>query len=252
MYEFDAGLSNAERALVHQMSQKMGFRSKSYGLGKDRKVFVKKIRIESDTVNGFENIPRFTFSEEAKWVLGDLFAHYPPGDGDLWDMVGENSDSTVDKPKQNQDDFFRRPSMSKTEIASRLEALSSRINKVSNLKQIIEDRSKLPIASFKDVITSTVESHQVVLICGETGCGKTTQVPQFILDHMWGKGEVCKIVCTQPRRISAISVSERISTERGETIGENVGYKVILLMYLWCSNGTVILYLDLFCMEIFM
>lgn len=109
------------------------------------------------------------------------------------------------------------------------------------------------------------------------------QVPQFILDHMWGKGEVCKIVCTQPRRISAISgeqhfwisdlifnlyfqvsieicflllflciVSERISTERGETIGENVGYKVILLMYLWCSNGTVILYLDLFCMEIFM
>ncbi|XP_014504871.1 DExH-box ATP-dependent RNA helicase DExH6 [Vigna radiata var. radiata] len=228
VYEFDAGLSNAERALVHQMSQKMGFRSKSYGLGKDRKVFVKKIRIESDTVNGFENIPRFTFSEEAKWVLGDLFAHYPPGDGDLWDMVGENSDSTVDKPKQNQDDFFRRPSMSKTEIASRLEALSSRINKVSNLKQIIEDRSKLPIASFKDVITSTVESHQVVLICGETGCGKTTQVPQFILDHMWGKGEVCKIVCTQPRRISAISVSERISTERGETIGENVGYKIRL------------------------
>lgn len=99
-------------------------------------MFVKKIRIESDTVNGFENIPRFTFSEEAKWVLGDLFAHYPPGDGDLWDMVGENSDSTVDKPKQNQDDFFRRPSMSKTEIASRLEALSSRINKVSNLKQV--------------------------------------------------------------------------------------------------------------------
>jgi len=108
------------------------------------------------------------------------------------------------------------------------------------------------------------------------------QVPQFILDHMWGKGEVCKIVCTQPRRISATSgvqlfwildlifnlyfyvsleicflllflciVSERISAERGETIGENVGYKVILLMYLWCSNGTVILYLDLFCIEIF-
>ncbi|XP_027331219.1 DExH-box ATP-dependent RNA helicase DExH6 isoform X3 [Abrus precatorius] len=94
--------------------------------------------------------------------------------------------------------------------------------------KIIEDRSKLPIASFKDVITSTVESHQVVLISGETGCGKTTQVPQFILDHVWGKGEVCKIVCTQPRRISATSVSERIATERGETIGENVGFKIRL------------------------
>ncbi|XP_047180818.1 DExH-box ATP-dependent RNA helicase DExH6-like [Vigna umbellata] len=228
VYKFDAGLSNQERALVHQMSQKMGFRSKSSGLGKDRRVSVQKIKKKSDTDNGFANIPRFTFSEEAKWVLGDLFAHYPPGDGDLWEMVGENSDSTADKTKQKQDDIFSRPSMSKTEIARRLEALSSRINKVSNLKQIIEDRSKLPIASFKDVITSTVESHQVVLISGETGCGKTTQVPQFILDHMWGKGEVCKIVCTQPRRISATSVSERISTERVETIGENVGYKIRL------------------------
>ena len=46
-------------------------------------------------------------------------------------------------------------------------------------------------------------------------------------------------------------VSERIASERGETIGENVGYKVILFMYLWCSNGTVILYLNLFCIEIF-
>ncbi|XP_027331220.1 DExH-box ATP-dependent RNA helicase DExH6 isoform X4 [Abrus precatorius] len=53
-------------------------------------------------------------------------------------------------------------------------------------------------------------------------------VPQFILDHVWGKGEVCKIVCTQPRRISATSVSERIATERGETIGENVGFKIRL------------------------
>ncbi|KAL9315983.1 hypothetical protein ACSQ67_016984 [Phaseolus vulgaris] len=228
VYRFEAGLSNQERAWVHQMSQKMGFRSKSSGLGKDRRVSVQKIKKKSDTDNGFENLPHFTFSEETKWVLGDLFAHYPPGDGDLWEMVGENSDTTTEKPKQKHDDIFSRPSMTKTEIATRVEALSSRINNVSNLKQITGDRSKLPIASFKDAITSTVESHQVVLISGETGCGKTTQVPQFILDHMWGKGEVCKIVCTQPRRISATSVSERISTERGETIGENVGYKIRL------------------------
>ncbi|XP_061342790.1 DExH-box ATP-dependent RNA helicase DExH6-like [Gastrolobium bilobum] len=227
VYKFDASLSNQERALVHQVSQKMGFRSKSSGLGKERSVCIQKIKKKVDTNNGFGSLPHFTFSEEAKQVLGDLFAHYPPGDENMWDMIGENSDTT-DETRQKKDDIFGRPSMTKAEIANKLEALASRMMTVPNLKQITEERSKLPIASFKNNITSTVESYQVVLISGETGCGKTTQVPQFILDHMWGKGEVCKIVCTQPRRISATSVSERISSERGETIGENVGYKIRL------------------------
>nr|TKW16987.1 hypothetical protein SEVIR_5G335400v2 [Setaria viridis] len=112
---------------------------------------------------------------------------------------------------------------------------------------IMEDRSKLPISSFKDAITSTLENHQVVLISGETGCGKTTQVPQYILDHMWGKGESCKIICTQPRRISAISVAERISAERGEAVGDTVGYKIRLeskggknSSVMFCTNGVLL------------
>ncbi|KAK6919770.1 Helicase-associated domain [Dillenia turbinata] len=109
------------------------------------------------------------------------------------------------------------------------------------------ERSKLPIASFRDVITSTVESHQVVLISGETGCGKTTQVPQFLLEHMWNKGVPCKIVCTQPRRLSATSVAERISHERGEIIGNNVGYKIRMesrggrnSSIVFCTNGILL------------
>ncbi|CAA2971721.1 D -box ATP-dependent RNA helicase D 6-like isoform X1 [Olea europaea subsp. europaea] len=113
--------------------------------------------------------------------------------------------------------------------------------------QITEERSKLPIGSFRDVVTSTIDSHQVVLISGETGCGKTTQVPQFLLDHVWGKGETCKIVCTQPRRISATSVAERIATERGENVGDTVGYKIRLeskggkhSSLLFCTNGILL------------
>lgn len=65
---------------------------------------------------------------------------------------------------------------------------------------------------------------QVVIISGETGCGKTTQIPQFILESEVDsiRGTVCNIICTQPRRISAMSVSERVAAERGEKLGESV------------------------------
>lgn len=67
---------------------------------------------------------------------------------------------------------------------------------------------------------------QVVIISGETGCGKTTQIPQFILESQIdsGHGALCNIICTQPRRISAMSVSERVASERGEILGDSVSF----------------------------
>ena len=61
-------------------------------------------------------------------------------------------------------------------------------------------------------------------------CGKTTQIPQFIFDSYLkqGRGAECFIICTQPRRISAMSVAERVSAERIDRIGESVGYQVRL------------------------
>ena len=226
-YKFEAGLSNEDRRYVHLMARKMGFKSRSSGVGKERRLSVMKHNKGGDDKQG-EKLPQFTFSQESKRALGELFSHYPPGDGNLSEMVGKNSGGTYNARHKSWDDVFSRPSMTKDEIARKLETLNSKRKTVFGLKEIDELRSKLPIASYKDVITSTVESHQVVLISGETGCGKTTQVPQYILDYMWGKGEVCKILCTQPRRISAMSVSERISRERGEHIGENIGYKIRL------------------------
>jgi hypothetical protein len=65
---------------------------------------------------------------------------------------------------------------------------------------------------------------QVVVVSGETGCGKTTQLPQYILESEIdaARGASCNIICTQPRRISAIAISERVAAERGEKIGESV------------------------------
>ena len=89
-------------------------------------------------------------------------------------------------------------------------------------------RAALPIAAQRDEILAAITSSQVVLIAGETGCGKTTQVPQYILEDTWAQGKGCRVVCTQPRRISAVSVADRVAAERGERVGANVGYAIRL------------------------
>lgn len=61
-----------------------------------------------------------------------------------------------------------------------------------------------------------------------TGSGKTTQVPQFILDDGYEKQRGTKIICTQPRRIAATSIAARVAQERGERIGNAVGYQIRL------------------------
>lgn len=81
-------------------------------------------------------------------------------------------------------------------------------------------RRNLPIWKFKDELLQAVNHNQVVIICGETGCGKSTQVPAFILEHELLCGRDCKLYCTEPRRISAISLARRVSEELGEQKNE--------------------------------
>ncbi|MEE8431528.1 MAG: ATP-dependent RNA helicase HrpA [Candidatus Desulfatibia sp.] len=82
----------------------------------------------------------------------------------------------------------------------------------------------LPITAKKDEIIDAVANNPVVIISGETGSGKTTQIPKFCLDA--GRGIDGKIGCTQPRRIAATTVSHRIAQELGELPGQSVGYKI--------------------------
>lgn len=89
-------------------------------------------------------------------------------------------------------------------------------------------RASLPVASHASSVLAKIATSSVVVVLAATGSGKTTQVPQLILDDwiMRGDGGKCNIVCTQPRRIAAISVAERVAKERGENIGDSVGYQV--------------------------
>ena len=87
-------------------------------------------------------------------------------------------------------------------------------------QHMLTSRMSLPIWNFKDELLNTVTDNQVVIVCGETGCGKSTQVPAFLLEHELSGGRSCKVYCTEPRRISAISLARRVSEELGEQKGD--------------------------------
>nr|XP_030739073.1 ATP-dependent RNA helicase TDRD9 [Globicephala melas] len=84
----------------------------------------------------------------------------------------------------------------------------------------------LPINRCKEEVISLIESNSVVIIHGATGSGKSTQLPQYILDHYIQRSTYCNIVVTQPRKIGASSIARWISKERAWTLGGLVGYQV--------------------------
>ncbi|XP_050752879.1 ATP-dependent RNA helicase TDRD9 isoform X3 [Gymnogyps californianus] len=86
----------------------------------------------------------------------------------------------------------------------------------------------MPIAKHREEIVSLIESNSVVIVQGATGSGKSTQIPQYILDHCIQQSIYCNIAVTQPRKIGASSIARWISKERSWTLGGFVGYQVSL------------------------
>jgi ATP-dependent helicase HrpA len=82
----------------------------------------------------------------------------------------------------------------------------------------------LPISARKDEIVETIRKHQVTIVTGETGSGKTTQLPKMCIEA--GRGRTGLIGCTQPRRVAAVTVAQRLAEEMGEEVGRFVSYKI--------------------------
>ncbi|KAL1752961.1 P-loop containing nucleoside triphosphate hydrolase protein [Schizophyllum commune] len=86
-------------------------------------------------------------------------------------------------------------------------------------------REHLPIYKHRDKLLYCVEKHGVTIVVGQTGCGKTTQLPQYLYEAGWAAdGRV--IACTQPRRVAATSVAGRVANEVGSVLGDEVGYTI--------------------------
>src|SRR5210317_2201631 len=88
----------------------------------------------------------------------------------------------------------------------------------------IEYPDELPIVAHRQAIIDLLRDNQVVVIAGETGSGKTTQIPKMCLEA--GLAKKGRIACTQPRRVAALSISRRIAEELGTVWGHAVGAKI--------------------------
>ncbi|KAL5739888.1 hypothetical protein ACOSQ2_029068 [Xanthoceras sorbifolium] len=137
----------------------------------------------------------------------------------------------------------------KERLSVELKERQEKIKASNSVKAIQSFREKLPAFKMKAEFLKAVAENQVLVVSGETGCGKTTQLPQFILEEeiLCLRGADCNIICTQPRRVSAISVAARISSERGENLGETVGYQIRLeskcsaqTRLLFCTTGVLL------------
>eukprot|EP00340_Litonotus_pictus_P000043 CAMPEP_0170522266 /NCGR_PEP_ID=MMETSP0209-20121228/7716_1 /TAXON_ID=665100 ORGANISM="Litonotus pictus, Strain P1" /NCGR_SAMPLE_ID=MMETSP0209 /ASSEMBLY_ACC=CAM_ASM_000301 /LENGTH=1258 /DNA_ID=CAMNT_0010809697 /DNA_START=167 /DNA_END=3940 /DNA_ORIENTATION=- len=104
---------------------------------------------------------------------------------------------------------------------------------------IKEKRSLLPIYKLRNELLEEIDSRNVLIVIGETGSGKTTQITQYLYEHGYHKRG--KIGCTQPRRVAAMSVAKRVAEEFGCKLGEEVGYSIRFEDC--CSEKTIIKYM---------
>ena len=139
----------------------------------------------------------------------------------------------IEEKKSNSQEKKNRSQKGSTKSTRKIKDIQACTSEAKNSKKlerkneipekIKKFRKTLPIFEEQQSILDAIQSNQVVLIKGETGSGKTTQVPQYILeDCIQHENEhITNILVTQPRRISAVSVAKRVAEERGEKINQN-------------------------------
>uniref|UniRef100_A0A182Q239 RNA helicase n=1 Tax=Anopheles farauti TaxID=69004 RepID=A0A182Q239_9DIPT len=162
---------------------------------------------------------RMPHSEQKKWEAERLAsATYQFGAKDAKKVQQEEYDLVLEE----QINFVEVLKMDGTKEPNHNPELTEREKKKLTIE---ETRKSLPIYSYKEDLIQAIKDHQILIIEGETGSGKTTQIPQYLYEAGF-TNEGKKIGCTQPRRVAAMSVAARVADEMNVKLGNEVGYSI--------------------------
>ncbi|XP_068172651.1 ATP-dependent DNA/RNA helicase DHX36 [Antennarius striatus] len=170
----------------------------------------------------------------------------PPENWDEEEQQQQEEEEDKEKMRRNDKDveFLFQEVVRDNSLDDRLKRDMQNKKSDPKYREMLKFREQLPSYGKKEELVQLINSNRVLVVSGETGCGKTTQVTQFILDDYInrGMGSMCRVVCTQPRRISAISVAERVAAERAESVGNgnSCGYQIRLQSRLPRRQGSVL------------
>ncbi|KAK2182376.1 hypothetical protein NP493_355g01027 [Ridgeia piscesae] len=232
--EFPSSLTSTERAYIHRLCQMFGLKSKSKGKGANRYLTISK----KDGVHTMHSTAIFHLVRNSRHQIVTLLQRFPITNKERQDLQPRTDRG------QYSDGMGRELNRTTT---GRLNNGVPQVPPPCGASDLSAFRLSLPVAQMKEVIVKAINDNRVVLVSGETGSGKTTQVPQMILDDCEIQGRPCRIFCTQPRRLAALSVAERVAAERGEKIGQTVGYQIRLesrvspkTLLTFCTNGVLL------------
>ncbi|XP_051523162.1 3'-5' RNA helicase YTHDC2 isoform X2 [Myxocyprinus asiaticus] len=232
--DFPSSLTSSERAFIHRLAQSLGYISKSRGKGSGRYLTVKK----KDGSETSRSVMTCSLSHNSKHMVRNLLQRFPITSKERTDLLPRTERAVFTSPEAGD---------SKNRTSGRLSHGISQVPHRRGLSELDSFRRALPVYELQEEIIQTIKENQVVLVLGETGSGKTTQIPQFLLDDCSQNGIPCRIFCTQPRRLATIAVAERVAAERGEKIGQTIGYQIRLesrvspkTLLTFCTSGVLL------------